>query len=84
MIATVAGVIFNYYTFGRIVFNGSGGRLVFLKFVTAYGASYIVNAALLAFLTKHLFFSPYLAQIICVPLCVVISWMLMSYWVYKK
>lgn len=84
LVATVAGVVFNYYTLGRIVFNDSGGRLVFLKFVVAYGAIYIVNAALLAFLTRAVFSSPYLAQVICVPPCVVISWLLMRYWVYKK
>jgi putative flippase GtrA len=83
-VATIAGVIFNYYSFGRMVFNGQGDWLVFGKFVTAYALIYTVNAALLNGLTKGLLINPYLGQVICIPLSVVLSWILMNHWVYKK
>jgi putative flippase GtrA len=45
-VATVAGVIFNYLSFGRMVFHCHGGWLVFGRFVITYGVVYGVNAAL--------------------------------------
>ncbi len=82
-VATVAGVVFNYFSFGRMVFHGHGGWFVFGKFVIAYGVVYVVNAALLRALTKD-FLNPYLGQVICIPISVLLSWLLMNYWVYKK
>jgi putative flippase GtrA len=84
LMATVAGVIFNYFSFGRIVFDGHGNWFVFGKFVIAYAAIYGVNAVLLRTLTRDFLLSPYLGQVICIPLSVVLSWILMNYWVYKN
>lgn len=83
-VATVAGVVFNYFSFGQMVFHGHSGWFVFGKFVIAYGVVYAVNAAFLRVLTKDFLFSPYVGQVICIPLSVVLSWLLMNYWVYKK
>ena len=82
--ATVVGVVFNYFSFGRLVFQGHGGRLVFAKFVLAYGVIYAANAALLGTLTSEFLLNAYVAQAICVPPSVLLSWLLMNYWVYKK
>ena len=82
--ATVVGVIFNYFSFGRIVFHGYGGWFVFGNFVIAYAVIYGANAALLRALTIDFLLSPYVGQIICIPLSVLLSWLLMTYWVYKK
>ena len=43
--ATAVGVIFNYFSFGRMVFHGYGGWFVFGKFVIAYAVIYGANAA---------------------------------------
>jgi putative flippase GtrA len=83
-VATIAGVMFNYFSFGRIVFNGYGGAVVFGKFVVAYVLIYGVNAALLSILTNYFLLSPYIGQAICIPFGVVLSWILMNHWVYKK
>lgn len=83
-VATVAGVAFNYFSFGRMVFHVHGGWLVFVKFVIAYGVIYVANAVLLRALTKDFLFSLYMGQAICIPLSVLLSWLLMNYWVYKK
>jgi putative flippase GtrA len=83
-VATIAGVIFNYFSFGRMVFNGRGGWLVFGKFVAAYALIYGLNAVLLSGLTNYFLLNPYLGQVICIPLSVMLSWLLMNHWVYKK
>ena len=82
--ATAVGVIFNYFSFGRMVFHGYGGWFVFGKFVIAYAVIYGANAALLRALTSDFLLSPYVGQVICIPLSVLLSWLLMTYWVYKK
>lgn len=83
-IATFAGVIFNYFSFGRLVFHGHDGKYVFVKFIITYVIVYITNAVLLDILTRKFLFSPYVGQIICIPLSVLLSWLLMNKWVYKK
>lgn len=82
--ATVLGVVFNYFSFGRIVFQGHGGWAVFGKFIVAYVLIYGVNALLLNALTGVFYLNPYAAQVICIPVSVALSWLLMTYWVYKK
>ena len=83
-VATVMGVIFNYFSFGRMVFRGHGGRFVFGKFIIAYAAIYGVNAVLLKVLTGVFLLNPYMSQVLCIPSSVLLGWLLMNYWVYKK
>jgi putative flippase GtrA len=83
-ISTIAGVIFNYITYGRLVFNNNGSWMVFGKFVCTYSIIYIVNIILLSFLISDLLINPYLGQALCIPISVLLSWLLMNYWVYKN
>lgn len=83
-LATVAGVIFNYFSIGRMVFEARSEWLVFRKFIAAYVIIYIVNAALLGTMTNLFHLGPYLGQIICIPPNVMTGWLLMNYWVYKN
>lgn len=83
-VATVAGVIFNYISFGRMVFDNHGSWFVFGKFVIAYTLIYGANAGLLYLFMVNFLLSPYLGQLICIPISVLLSWLLMNYWVYKK
>ena len=84
LMATIMGVIFNYFSIGRLVFKMQGGIFVFTKFIIAYSLIYGINAFALDGIIKSFQFNPYLGQAICVPLSVIISWLLMNYWVYKK
>jgi putative flippase GtrA len=84
LMATIAGVTFNYFSIGRLVFKSRGGLHVLARFITVYGLVYVVNATGLAVLIKHLQVGPYIGQALCVPLSVVLSWLLMNYWVYKN
>lgn len=83
-VATVAGVIFNYFSFGRIVFKGIGGWFVFIRFVICYTLIYAINAALLGVLTEYFLVNPYVGQVLCIPISVLLSWLLMNYWIYKN
>jgi len=83
-VATVAGVVFNYFSFGKIVFNGVSSWFVFLKFIAAYALIYVINAALLGIFIEYYLVNPYIGQILCIPISVVLSWLLMNYWVYKN
>lgn len=83
-VATVAGVVFNYFSFGRMVFQGIGGWFVFGKFVISYALIYGANAILLWTLTRDLHINPYIGQVVCIPMSVLLSWFLMNYWVYKN
>ncbi|MDD2660733.1 MAG: GtrA family protein [Methylococcales bacterium] len=84
LMATIAGVIFNYFSIGRLVFKSPGGLIVFAKFIAAYGVVYSINATALDVLIKHFQFNAYIGQALCIPLSVIISWLLMNYWVYKN
>lgn len=83
-VATVVGLVFNYFSFGRMVFHGHSGWFVFGKFVVAYALIYGANAVLLRILMVDFLLNPYLGQVICIPISVLLSWLLMNYWVYKN
>jgi glycosyltransferase involved in cell wall biosynthesis/putative flippase GtrA len=83
LMATMIGVIFNYFSMGRLVFKSQGGWFVFAKFIITYAIVFGVNAKALELLITKFEFSPYLGQALCVPLSVIVSWLLMNYWVYK-
>ena len=82
-LATVAGIVFNYFSFGRVVFRVRGGWRVFAKFVIAYAMVYTVNATLLSLLTHDHYLNAYIAQAACVLPSAAMSWILLNWWVYK-
>jgi len=83
LISTIAGVVFNFFSFGHLVFGRYKNWLVFIKFIIFYIFIYLINGSLLNFLIKEFFFSPYMGQILCIPSSAILSWLLMKYWVYK-
>ena len=42
LLATILGVLFNYFTTGRIVFNNRDSKLL-IKFFGVYGITYLIN-----------------------------------------
>jgi putative flippase GtrA len=83
-IANIAGVVFNYKSFGRIVFDDHGNLWIFGRFVIAYILIYITNAVLLRIWVVDFLLNPYFGQVLCIPISVLSSWFLMNYWVYKN
>jgi len=83
-VATITGVTFNYFSIGRLVFKSSGGLVIYGKFIATYVLIYFVNAIGLELIIKNLDANPYLGQVLCVPPSVLLSWILMNYWVFKR
>ena len=84
LLATIVGVMFNYFSFGKFVFSDHRDWIEFSKFVAVYVAIYAMNATGLWVLTQNFLLDPYVGQVICVPPSVLLSWFLMNYWVFKK
>ncbi len=82
--ATVLGIIFNYFTLGSAVFKTRPSWATLFKVFTAYAMVYLLNAALLVLIRHFLLFDPYIAQMMCIPVTVAVSWILMNHWAYNK
>lgn len=80
-IATVLGVLFNYFTTGRVVFAANGfGRLPW--FVAVYGLTFLINLWSLRSLTAA-GLSPLLAQAILLPIVTILSFLLNKTFVFR-
>jgi len=84
LVSTILGIIFNFFSFRSLVFGGSRNWFVYSKFTFAYFLIYLFNCCALIILTKKFAFGPYLGQVLCILPSVILSWILMNYWVYKK
>ena len=84
LLTTIAGVTFNYFSTGRLVFESSGSLTIFWKFIFAYGIGYVLNSIGLALLINSFETGPYLGQALCMPPSIVLSWLLLNHWVFKK
>ncbi len=51
--ASVAGIVFNFRTFGRFVFSQSDWRLIW-RFFAVYGLLYVINVGCVFILLKYL------------------------------
>ncbi len=82
VVATVLGVIFNFFTTGAIVFrNATLGKIV--GFFAVYGVMLIVNLIVLTWLVEN-GISKALAQAISLPLIVILSFLLNKYIVFRE
>lgn len=84
LIATVFGVIFNFFTIGRIVFkNKSNSNFTFIKFVLLYTVLYFLNIfiiMLLNLINNNL----YINGAIAVVLLAIISFVINKYCVFEE
>ena len=80
LVATVLGVLFNYFTTGRIVFAARGwGRLP--RFAGVYGLTFLANLwSLKSLIAAGL--SPLLAQAILLPVVVIATFALNKFLVF--
>lgn len=81
-LATVLGVIFNFFSFGKLAFRAALGGATFVRFVAGYGASLALNAGLLWLAHEKLGLDPYTAQLACLPPTVLATWLVLDHWVY--
>ncbi len=83
LMATVLGVVFNYFSLGKVVFQGGRGKSAFAKFISVYVASYLFNAYLLDTLVTEFLVSPYMSQGICLVPITTLNWLILKNWVFK-
>lgn len=82
LVATVLGVLFNFFTTGRLVFRNSDNAL-FIRFAAAYAGIYVLNAlALRGFVSAGL--GPFAAQAMLVPFSVGASFAIMRAFVFRE
>lgn len=80
--ATVLGVLFNFFTTGRLVFRNADNRLLG-RFILAYAAIYLVNAGLLRLMIS-LGMGPALSQVLLLPFTTLSAFALMRAWVFRR
>ena len=82
LVATIIGVIFNFFTTGRLVFRNSDNGL-FIRFAAAYASIYVLNALALRGLVGA-GLGPFVAQAILVPFSVVGTFAIMRAFVFRE
>jgi putative flippase GtrA len=75
------GIIFNYFTYGKLVFKKGSGQ-IFAKFLITYGLLYLENILLIDIF--FLFFdNPYVVQFLSLPFVVGLSYLIHNRVVFK-
>lgn len=82
LLSTILGVIFNFFSTGKIVFN-SVNKKAFPKFVLAYVVTYFLNIAGLKIL-QDLNFNSYEAGAMMIAPLSVFSYFILKIFVYHK
>jgi len=83
-ISTIIGIIFNYFTFGNLVFKAKQNFSNFIKFIIVYFLSFIINTYLLNLGLEYFDNNAFIVQLISLPFVVLFNWTLINYWVYKN
>ena len=81
-LGTVLGVLFNFQTTGRLVFNSKNNKLIF-RFIFVYGILWAVNSSLLYLLLSCGLQNTYIAGLILVPPMGILSFFFMKYCVFR-
>jgi len=82
LITTCCGVIFNFFTTGRLVFANRDSALIF-RFIGAYAIIYAINLALLKAI-EAMGLSAFAAQAICLVPVVILSFLILQTFVFKQ
>ena len=83
LFSTILGIIFNFFTTGRLVFRSMNNRL-FYKFVMVYGCTYLVNILLLHWLVDLLAVNKLVAGAITTLPVAMLSYTLNSRFTFSK
>jgi len=81
--STIAGIIFNYISFKSFVFKKTNSMTRLVKYFSSYTLVYLFNITILYLVNTYITMNLYVAQLICIPFTVFISWVLMNKWVFK-
>ena len=81
-LGTIIGVLFNFMSTGRVVFNATDPRLLW-RFVLVYVATYIYNAIGLVILERQ-GVDPAIGALILLPGAVAMTWILNNRFVFHR
>jgi putative flippase GtrA len=82
LVATIIGIMVNYFTTGRMVFGNRGNGL-FFKFMLVYAVMYVLNAvALRGLLLAGI--APLIAQAIILPVTAIATFLAFRKLVFRK
>lgn len=81
VLSTIAGVLFNFKTTGKLVFKNDNNKLIF-KFVAVYALTCIIGIIVLR-LAELVNVNLYLAGIVSTGICAIIAFILNKNWVFK-
>lgn len=82
VLATICGILFNYFSTGRLVFQNRNSK-AFLPFIAGYGVILVINFVLLELLVRAEM-NPLLAQALCLPVVVVLAYLISSRLVFNR
>lgn len=82
LLSTIAGVLFNFKTYGIIVFRNKSNRLIF-RFILVYVILYLCNVGAIAIL-KYFGLSSYMAGLILLIPIGLLGYFLNKKFVYQK
>lgn len=82
VLATALGIVFNYFTTGRIVFANRGIR-AFVPFLLGYAVVCVVNILLVDWMVAAAI-SAYLAQAFALPVTVVLAFIINDRIVFRR
>jgi len=82
VVATVVGILFNFFSTGRIVF-GNRRLGAMPAFVAGYAFLFVANVVLFEVLTT-LGLHPLLAQCVCLPCIVVLGYLINAHFVFAR
>ncbi len=81
VLSTIAGVLFNFKTTGKLVFKNDNNKLIF-KFVAVYAFTSIIGIIVLR-LAELVNVNLYFAGMVSTGICAIISFILNKNWVFK-
>lgn len=82
LISTVLGIIFNFFTTGKVVFRSLEGRRFFL-FVLVYAVTYVVNILLLRLLVDDIHINKLIAGALVTLPVALLSYYLNARWTFR-
>lgn len=83
LFATIIGVLFNFFNYGKLVFLNSPNKYTFFKFLWAYFVSYFFNFLLLESIVIIFDLNKILSQFFCMPFIILLNWFLLNFWVFR-
>lgn len=82
LISTILGIIFNFFTTGRIVFRNMDNRRI-IRFILVYALTYLVNVLFLKWLVDGLSMDKLLAGALVTLPVALLSYYLNSIWTFR-